>query len=220
MPHPIPHPATLPLVAPTCTFLDVAVDNAHDVNPEEAVRLYLMYLEDPGSLRDPAEIQRKTVAVLEAKDPIEKLRALAEVERASAVDDDVLREGFVRHGKAWADQNGIPVSAFLELKVPDDVLQEAGFEVPLRRPRRGRQAASSASSRQRAKAVPVDAIKSHILERTGTFVLADIQSGVGGCPATLRKAVEELVEAGRVERLGPDQDYRGRGRAPILYSVA
>jgi hypothetical protein len=34
---------------------------------------------------------------------------------------------------------------------------------------------------------------------------------------TVRKAIEQMVESGNVERLGPDPQYRGRGRAPIRY---
>lgn len=186
-------------------------------NPEDVVRQYLLYLEDPGSLRDEAEIQKKTQAVLDATDPIDKLRALAELERASNVDETPLREGFVKHAKTWADEQQIPLAAFTELRVPDDVLREAGFEVPTRQ-RRGRGRASSDTGRQRAKAVPAEEIKSYVLNQRGTFVLADIMNGVGGSPATIRKAVDELVEAGQVEKLGPMPDYQGRGRAPTQYS--
>lgn len=191
------------------------------IDPEGAVRLYLLFLEDPNKLRDETEIQKKTQAVLDAKDPIEKLKALSELERVAKVHEAPLRDAFVEHAKAWAEAAGIPVSAFRELQVPDEVLREAGFDVPVsaRRGRRGR-AASDGATRQRAKAVPVDEIKGHVLDLKGTFVLADIQSAIGGSPATVRKAVDELVEAGQVERLGPVPDYAGRGRAPIQYGRA
>lgn len=191
---------------------------------ESQVRRYLMYLEDPGSLRDPAEIQRKTVAVLEAKDPIEKLKALAEVERASAVDEGSFRAGFVEHARAWAEEHGVPVAAFRELRVPDDVLQEAGFDVPRRGRGRagGRRAAAGSAPRTRTRApsVPVDDVKAHVLGLQGTFTLADVQAGAGGSPATIRKAVEDLVGSGQVKKLGPAKDYRGRGRAPTQYELA
>ncbi|HEY8526800.1 MAG TPA: hypothetical protein VIL48_17650 [Acidimicrobiales bacterium] len=202
---------------------------------ESAVRHYLLYLEDPSKLRDEGEIQRKTQAVLDATDPIDKLKALAELERAAKVDEEPLRRAFIRHAKAWAEPQGIPVSAFRELRVPDDVLREAGFEVPSDRRRgRGRARVGEAGGsgagagagggsgagqrRQRAKAVPVEDIKAYVLQQHGTFVLADVMAGVGGSPATVRKAVDELVEAGQVERLGPVPDYHGRGRAPIQYA--
>jgi hypothetical protein len=195
------------------------------IDAEGAVRLYLLYLEDPSKLRDESEIQRKTQAVLDAKDPIDKLKALADLERVAKVDEEPLRKGFIEHAKAWSEPQGIPVSAFRELQVPDDVLREAGFEVPITSQRRRRgggpgstSASASADGRQRAKAVPVEDIKTYVLEQTGTFVLADVMSGVGGSPATVRKAVDDLVESGQVERLGPMPDYQGRGRAPIQYN--
>ena len=184
---------------------------------EGAVRQYLLYLEDPSKLRDEADIQQKTQAVLDATDPIDKLKALAELERVAKVDEAPLREGFIAHAKEWSESQSIPVGAFRELRVPDDVLRAAGFDLPAA-PTRGRGRAGNEPARQRAKAVPVDDIKAFVLDQKGTFVLADVQSGVGGSPATVRKAVEELVEAGQVEKLGPLPDYQGRGRAPIQYS--
>lgn len=182
---------------------------------ESAVRQYLLYLEDPSKLRDEAEIQKKTQAVLDAVDPIQKLKALADLERVAKVDEGPLREGFIAHASDWAAAENIPVAAFRELQVPDDVLRAAGFDVPAAVARRR---AANDSPRQRAKAVPVDDIKAFVLAQQGTFVLADVQSGAGGSPATVRKAVEELVESGQVEKLGPVAGYAGRGRAPIQYS--
>lgn len=100
------------------------------VDSEGAVRLYLLYLEDPNKLRDEAEIQQATLAVLEAKDPIEKLKALGALERAAKVDEAPLRAGFIEHAKSWADAEGVPISAFRELRVSDETLREAGFDLP------------------------------------------------------------------------------------------
>jgi hypothetical protein len=109
----------------------------------------------------------------------------------------------------------VPPSAFRELRVPDDVLREAGFEVQVARRGRGR---AANEGRQRAKAVPVDEIKNYVLSTKGTFILTDVMSGVGGSQATVRKAIDELIEGGQVEKLGPMPDYSGRGRAPVQYS--
>ncbi|HEY8543543.1 MAG TPA: hypothetical protein VIL36_00790 [Acidimicrobiales bacterium] len=183
---------------------------------EEIVRRYLLFLESPDRLRDEKEIQRKTQAVLDAADPLEKLKALADLERVANIDEEPLRKGFVEHAKAWADEQGIPVSAFRELKVPDDVLREAGFDVPVGRGRgRGR---TADGERKRAKAVPVEEVKNYVLGLSGTFVLADVMNGIGGSQATVRKALDELIESGAVEKLGPVPGYSGRGRAPIQYS--
>jgi hypothetical protein len=187
---------------------------AKTITPEEAVRRYLRYLEDPGSLRDEQEIQRKTKAVEAATDPIDKLKAITELERVSNIDEKPIRKGFVEHAKPWAEDAGVPASAFRELKVPDDVLREAGFTLPAGRGR-GR---SAGGQRQRARAVPIENIKGWIQNQKGTFLLADVMNGAGGSPATVRKAVDELIEAGQVKKLGPVPDYSGRGRAPLQYS--
>jgi hypothetical protein len=99
------------------------------------------------------------------------------------------------------------------LKVPNDVLRAAGFEVPA-----GRRGRSASGGRQRAKAVSIEEIKTYVLAQHGTFVLADITSGVGGSQATVRKALDELIDTGHVTKLGPLPGYTGRGRAPTQYS--
>jgi hypothetical protein len=182
---------------------------------ESAVRQYLLFLEDPTKLRDDTEIQKRTQAVLDAKDPIDKLKALAELERVAKIDEGPLREGFVKHARTWAEESSVPLSAFRELRVADDVLREAGFDVPVARRGRGR---GPGEGRQRAKAVPVDEIKNFVLGLKGTFILTDVMGGVGGSQATVRKAIDELIEGGQVEKLGPMPDYSGRGRAPVQYS--
>jgi hypothetical protein len=199
-------------------FLMMSSTNSKS-DPEGAVRQYLLFVDDPSKLRDETEIQKKTQAVLDAIDPIDKLKALSELERVANVDEAPLRAAFVDHAKAWAAEVGVPVSAFRELKVSDEVLRAAGFDVPATPRRAGRgKAAGFEAPRQRAKAVPADEIKKFVMGLTGTFVLADVQNDVGGSPATVRKAVEELVEAGDVTKVGPMTDYQGRGRAPIQYS--
>jgi hypothetical protein len=198
--------------------------------PERAVRRYLLFLDDPAQLRDEAELQRKTQSVLDADDPIEKLKAIAELERVASIDEVPLRSGFVAHALAWATDASVPVSSFRELGVPDDVLREAGFDVPVSLGRsRGRRSSAeggaggagggSGEVRQRAKAVPVEQVKAFILTQQGNFILTDVISGVGGSPATVRKAIDELIDAGQVQKLGPVPDYQGRGRAPHRYSV-
>jgi Clp amino terminal domain, pathogenicity island component len=199
----------------------VAKGDSQQPTGEGAVRLYLMYLTDPDSLRDEARIKALTAEAEKAKDPIEKLRALAELERARAVDAGQFREGFVRNARAWADEQGITVSAFRELGVPDDALAEAGFDVGTRRGRGrgGARRAAASAGRQRAKAVPTEEIKREVLSLSGPFTLSEVMERAGGSPATVRKAVEDLVASGRVEKLGPAPEHSGRGRAPTQYAA-
>ena len=179
---------------------------------EEAIRRYLLFVENPAQLRDEKEIQKRTKAVLDATDPLDKLKALADLERVANIEEEPLRKGFVEHAKSWADAAGIPLSAFVELKVPHDMLRDAGFAVPASGRRNG------GAPRQRAKAVPADDIKTWILAQKGTFLLADVINGAGGSQATVRKAIDELIESGQVEKLGPIPNYTGRGRAPLQYN--
>jgi hypothetical protein len=196
-------------------------DDEHPTkSAEEAIRSYLLFLDDPIKLRDEAEVQARTVAVLQAEDPIEKLKALAALEKASAVDKEALRAGFVRHARQWAESNGISVEAFLQLDVPSDVLNDAGFEVPVSRGRRPGAAAapSRGGPAPRRPAVSASDIKEAVLTFAEPFTLNEVMAKVGGSPMTVRKAVEDLIGEGRVERRGPVPDYGGRGRAPIQYA--
>jgi len=184
---------------------------------ETAVRQYLLYVEDPAQLRDEKDIQAKTKAVLEAKDPIDRLKAIAALEAAANVDEKPLREGFVTHAKAWGDEVGVPWKAFTELKVPWDVLREAGFDVPTNG--RSETKRGGGGARLRAPAVPVEEIAKYVLKIKGTFVLADVIGGVGGSQATVRKALDELIAGEQVQKLGTVPNYAGRGRAPLEYKV-
>jgi hypothetical protein len=190
----------------------------HDsASPEQMIRNYLLWVEDPDKLLDQAAIEKAEKAIDEAIDPIGRLRAHAELKQVSEIDAGALKRGFVDHALSWAEAEGIPLAAFRELDVPDDVLREAGFEVPASR-RRGR-APASGGGRERAKSVSVDELKSYILGLDEPFLLADVMSGLGGSPATVRKAVDELIKAERVDKLGPMTDWHGAGRAPIQYKA-
>jgi len=174
---------------------------------EEAIRQYLLYLEDPSQLRDEATIAKCQQDVQNAVDPIDKLKSLAALERATVIDETPLRQGFIDNAQAWAHEARVPASAFVSLHVPAEVLQEAGLDVT-----------SNRKPAKRAKAVPLDDIKEWVLRQTsGTFTLLDIGAGAGGASATVRKAVDELIEAGAIESLGRVSPYDGRGRAPNHY---
>jgi hypothetical protein len=190
-----------------------------NLDPEAAVRLYLLWLEDPSNLVDASAVKKAAAAVDKAKDPLEKLHALADLERAQTADASGIVADFITYAKAYADAQGIPASAFRQLGVPADLLVEAGLEAGSRRSRSGRPASGGAGSR--APKVPVERLQVAALELPGEFTLADVADRAGGgSPATVRKAVEGLVESGKVNKLGPMAGYTGRGRAPTVYSAA
>ena len=191
--------------------------SADPVSPEGAVRLYLLYLENPESLRNEAEIKRLEEDVTRAKDPIDKARALAALHRARNVDGRTFRADFVRHAKAWADDNDIPAEVLGELGVPHADLVEAGLVAPRTPAVRITRLPRVGPPKTRAKQVRLETIVGFVRGLTGTFVLSDVQKDVGGSPMTVRKAVEELVRSGEVERLGPQENWSGKGRAPNVY---
>jgi hypothetical protein len=184
-----------------------------------AVRLFLMYLDDPTKLVDEAAVKKAEAAVESAKDPLDRLQALAALERARQADGDQLQEDFVAQAQAYAEEQNIPVSAFREMGVPADVLAEAGFDVGTSR--RRRRSAPSTAGRTRAPRVPLDEIKSAVGRLSKRFTLSDLADAAGGgSPATLRKAVDELIAEGRVAKIGPKEDHHGRGRAPTVYELS
>ena len=97
------------------------------ITPETAVRLYLQFIDDPTQLLDAAAIKQAKGAVEKAKDPIDRLRALSALEPAESTDGSVYKADFLRFARSWAEEEGVPVSAFRELGVPNDVLAEAGL---------------------------------------------------------------------------------------------
>lgn len=179
--------------------------------------MYLQYLEDPSQLVDEGSIAQLEQDVSMAKDPLDKLRAIAALERVRAVDGSTFEEEFIREAKAWADGEGIPVAAFRSMGVPDDVLARAGFEDGRRRG--GRATRRSSVRTGRARSTSTDEIQRWVLSTSASFTLADVQQSVGGSPATIKKAIDELTDAGRLENLGPVADHAGRGRAPYHYTL-
>lgn len=182
-------------------------------DPEASVRQYLLFVDDPNQLVDTSRLEELTAAVEASTDPIDRLKALAQLEKAQQPTEAVFKEAFVRAAKAWAEANAIPASAFLSMGVDPAVLQAAGILPAERRTSRGRGRSAGAPPRITTS----KQIKQSILERTGQFTLADIASSVGGSPMTIRKAVGELVDTGSLERLGPDPAWSNQGRAPILF---
>jgi hypothetical protein len=182
---------------------------------ESAIRRYLNFLEDSSSLRDESEIRRLENAVDKTVDPIDRLKAMAALERAKQVDGTDAEQDFVSVAKEWADANGVSAEHFRSLGVAPAVLASAGFR-GMRGPRRGR-GRGRAPSRTRAKRVPVDEIKASLSSVGSRFTVRDLERASGGTNATVRKAVQELVSAGQARDLGADPSWSGRGRSPRLY---
>lgn len=189
-------------------------------SPEAAVRRYLQWLDDPSSLVDADAVARAEAAVAAAPDPLARLHALADLEHAREADSDAATKEFVANARAYAEAESIPVAAFQASGASDDVLRRAGFQVG-RRGRRSSGGASRRGGRARATQVSTETLKAAVLRLPRPFTLSEVANEAGGgSPQTVRKAVDEMVAAGKVRNLGPKQDHQGQGRAPTLYELA
>jgi len=185
----------------------MSVAEIDGADAEEAVRNYLQLIADPRKLVDTEETARLQRALEEADDPIEKLKHLAALEKARRPDLRGYEDAFIRAASTWAETNEIPGAVFLELGVKRDVLRAAG----LLEPGRSRPAATNARA---AGSTSVAEVKQCALTQSGVFSLSDLKEAVGGSPMTLRKALNDLIKDGLIERLGADPEWKGIGRAP------
>lgn len=105
----------------------MAASNAKLSEAQTSVRTYLQWLQAPESLVDEAEVGRLRKQAAAAKDPLERLRIEAKVQKAQKVDVDALREGFYRYASQLASDESIPPEAFAAVGVSEDDLQRAGL---------------------------------------------------------------------------------------------
>jgi hypothetical protein len=186
---------------------------------EEGIRAYLKSLV---ATSKPA-VDREAVKALktqikDSSDPIEKLRLLAALEEEQAgrvVDNSGEKAVFIAEAKSWAEAEGIPVSAFQTLRVPDDVLQEAGFTVPAGSSSPGTANGSSG----RAPRIPIEDVKTAAAELGSSWKLTDLAAKLDRDAPTVRNYVNKLVEEGAVNVIGDDPEHDGRGRAAKIYAL-
>jgi predicted ArsR family transcriptional regulator len=96
---------------------------------------------------------------------------------------------------------------FATLGVPTTVLRRAFGGAPSKRGGEGR------------TRVSIDVLTSGIAARPkgAKLTVAEISEEIGGSPATVRKVLDQLTKDGVVANEGPDLNYGGRGRAPIVF---
>jgi hypothetical protein len=187
--------------------------NADPASAEQAVRQYLSWLSNPDLLRDEARISDLRTKADGESDPIAKLKIFTELERASAVDAEGVKLAFIHHAKSWADANDVTAGAFRALGVDEVMLAAAGLVAGGRK----RNRRDGAGNTRRAANVSAIVIKQKVSTLPEPFTLSDLMSDIGGSPATVRKAVEEMIAEGTVVKLGPIAHHAARGRAPIEY---
>lgn len=182
------------------------------MSAEEAVRSYLLWLEDPTSLRDAEAIAAATDQAASAEDPLDRLRALSRLQELENVDGDSFRQRFVAEAALWARENGVTAEAFVTYGVPNEVLRDAGI---IHDPQGSKE--SKRSGKRRTRVSP-DAVRAAIPSEP--FTIAALEQASGASTATVRKVIIEMIEAGSLKDLGPDQTHSGRGRAPLVFALA
>lgn len=188
------------------------------MSAEQSVRSYLTYLSDPTQLVDDEAVAAADRAVAEASDPIDRLKALGRRERAGRVDVDALEAAFVAEARSYAEAEGIPVQAFLEMGVDAGVLRRAGFDVPgsvARGMRSSSRTASSTSPR-----VTLETVRDVAIGFEEVFTVAQLEDATGASVGTVRRAIADLLEIGALRDVGPDPEHRGPGRAPTRYDAS
>ena len=185
---------------------------------EDGIRAYLDSLGKPNKpVVDREAVKALKDQIKSESDPIAKLRLHAQLEQeqqGKLEDHEGDKAVFVAEAKSWADTEGIPVSAFQALKVPDDVLREAGFEVTAS----PRPSSTLGSGSGRAPRIPLDDVKAAAARLGDSWRLSDLAEALDRDVATVRNYVNKLVDDGSVRVVGDDPGHDGRGRAPKLYA--
>jgi hypothetical protein len=177
---------------------------------DSSVRLYFTYLADPTKLVDASAIAKAQAAVSKAKDPLEKLHALAALRKAQTVDTDQIVAGFVKAAPAYARANDLAPEDFTAAGVPAAVVARA-FSAA----RRSTALSSGSVRSTRARATKQD-IQDAILDLSGEFRAADVSIG---SPITIRAAIEELLSQGRIVATGQGRIEGQRGRPSQWYKA-
>jgi hypothetical protein len=200
---------------------DMAGSESGDAGTDEdAVRRYLAFLDDPSTALDEEKVADLEARISAATDPIQKIHLASDLHRARQADGEHLRREFVAVARRWADAQGIVPEAFRTLGVTDQDLRAAGFDVARTTRRRAEVGTvGPAPSRARAARATTDDIRAAARSFDAPFTIADLRDRAGGSPATVRKALDEMVSEGIVAALGPSPDWPGPGRPPHRFEV-
>lgn len=180
---------------------------------ESAVRTYLQALKDPLSLRNDDEIADLEGRLESSGDQVQRVLLRQKLLDARAPSVDQYEAAFVKHAKAWADDQGVSASAFAAEGVPAHVLRRAGFRV---RGGRGRAATTRRRTTGTRTRVSSEEVRNSIPAK-GTFTIKQLEELSGASTGVVRKVVQEELGAGKLKEAGADPDHKGPGRAPVLY---
>lgn len=186
----------------------------------QAVESYLTFLKNPAALVN-TELLRTLKERLETVEaPLEKLQLLSAIHSTESIDEDAILEGFVKYASEYARRERIAPEAFLHFGVPVEVLRTSGVL-----PGSPRATTKTAAPKAKKKEDPQktrrprsgrDAIIASIPDRPFTF--KELEELSGSSTVTVRKVVEELVDAGKLFVAAPDPNRTGRGPAPRRFT--
>lgn len=108
------------------------------------------------------------------------------------------------------------MSAFQALKVPDDVLKEAGFSVTAAA---ARSTGPRSSGGSRAPRIPFEDVRAAVKKLGSGWKLSDLAAALERDIATVRNHVNKLVDESVVTVVGDDPKHDGRGRPPKVYAA-
>lgn len=190
---------------------------------EDGIRNYL----DSLGQSDKPVVDREAVKALREQiraesDVINKAKLMTQLEQEEqgrAPDFSGEQAVFVAEAKAWADEAEVSATTLQTLGVPDEVLQQAGFETPAPGTRAGGSGRSRRSGGTRAPRIPIEEVAAAARKLGSGWKLTQLASALDRDQATARNYVNKLVEDGVVTVVEDDPKHDGRGRAAKIYGV-
>lgn len=182
---------------------------------DDAIRLYLRWIQDPTCLVDHERIAELQARADEAEDPLERLRAYSELEQVGVVDERAIRAGFVKHAKAWAAANDISPEAFRRMDVNPADLKAAGLLAKRGASKRSTSAVPGEVRKRKPRVAP-ETIVEHMPAK-GEFTIRSVAEASGASEPTVRRVIDELVALGDVLAAGTAKNTGSRGRAPLAF---
>jgi hypothetical protein len=104
------------------------------------------------------------------------------------------------------------------MAVPDDILRDAGFDLPVPATASGRRRPVTPWTGGRRAGSGVAQVRAWVLEHAPeVFTVPDAIEASGASAAVARRAITQLVDDGKLTSLGPAPDWDRPGRAPVRY---
>jgi len=185
----------------------------------EAVESYLTFLKNPDALVNRELVTTLKERMSEASSPLEQLQLLSALHSAESVDEATIVESFVKNAAEYARREKIVPEAFMQFGVPADVLRAAGLLPGAKKAVRAPKAPKAATVKSGSAGRPSTG-RAAVLAAipASPFTIKEIESLSGASTVTVRKVVEELVNAGELFVCAPDGSNTGRGPAPRRYT--